>query len=103
MSIEDDRDSIRISVIEVNANSNVCDASTNTYNENSNSDSDKRSDSDNEINKKLDKILELLEKDCKKMSDHIDFIETVYDTVKTPFNFIMNTVSNIVPDRYQLN
>ena len=56
----------------------------------------------NEINTKLDKILELLEKDCKKMTDHIDFIETVYDTVKTPFNFIMSSVSNIVPEKYQL-
>ena len=49
-----------------------------------------------EMDKKLDRILELLEKDCKKMSDHIDFIETIYDTVKTPFNYIMESVSSIV-------
>ena len=58
---------------------------------------------DEEIHKKLDKILELLEKDCKKMTDHIDFVETVYDTIKTPFNYIMDTVSNIVPNIYLSN
>jgi len=31
--------------------------------------------------------------DSKKMSDHIDFIETVYEKVKHPFNYIMNAVS----------
>ena len=48
------------------------------------------------INDKLDKLLTLFESqntDSKKMSDHIDFIETVYEKVKTPFNYIMNAVS----------
>ena len=55
------------------------------------------------MNKKLDKILELMENDCKKMVDHIDFIEKVYDKVKSPFHFIMNrfsglyTIENIQP------
>ena len=46
-----------------------------------------------EIEKKLDRIIDLLEKDCKKMVDHIDFIETVYDNVKMPFYYVMDKVS----------
>ena len=49
-----------------------------------------------EINAKLDKLLQLFETqstDSKKMSQHIDFIETVYENVKSPFNFIMNAVN----------
>ena len=46
---------------------------------------------------KLNKILELLEKDvkpnCNKMSSHIDFVDNVYDTVKSPLGFICNKVS----------
>lgn len=48
---------------------------------------------------KLDKILEKLNveilQDCKKMSSHIDFIEQVYDNVKSPLNFICNSVNNL--------
>jgi len=47
------------------------------------------------IETKLDKILELLEVDCKKMSNHIDFIENVYDKVKSPFNYIMNVANTM--------
>lgn len=49
----------------------------------------------NAINKKLDKILEVLQTDCKKMADHIDFVEKVYDNVKSPFHFIMNKISGL--------
>jgi len=48
------------------------------------------------MNDKLDKLLELFEiqsTDCKKMSEHIDFVKTVYEKVKHPFNYIMTTVS----------
>jgi len=48
------------------------------------------------MNDKLDKLLELFEiqsTDCKKMSDHIDFVETVYEKVKQPFYYIMDAVS----------
>lgn len=48
------------------------------------------------MEKKMDKILELLEKDCKKMSDHIDFVENVYDNVKMPFYYVMNKVNYFV-------
>ena len=46
---------------------------------------------------KLNKILELIENDvapnCNKMSSHIDFIDKVYDTVKSPLNFMCNKVN----------
>ena len=46
---------------------------------------------------KLNKITELLENDvapnCNKMSTHIDFIDKVYDTVKSPLNFMCNKVN----------
>ena len=46
---------------------------------------------------KLNKIIELLENDvapnCNKMSTHIDFIDKVYDTVKSPLNFMCNKVN----------
>jgi hypothetical protein len=48
------------------------------------------------IETKMDKILELLEKDCKKMSDHIDFVENVYDNVKMPFYYVMDKVNYLV-------
>lgn len=51
------------------------------------------------IEQKLDKILELLEKDCKKMTDHIDFIENVYDNVKSPFYYLMDKVNLLSTNR----
>ena len=45
------------------------------------------------LEKKMDKILELLEKDCKKMSNHIDFVENVYENIKMPFNYLMDRIS----------
>lgn len=47
----------------------------------------------NRLESKLDKLLEILEKDCKKMTDHIDFIENVYDNVKSPFYYLMDKVN----------
>jgi uncharacterized protein YaaN involved in tellurite resistance len=51
------------------------------------------------IEYKLDRILELLEKDCKKMTDHIDFIENVYDNVKSPFYYLMDKVNLLSTNR----
>jgi uncharacterized protein YaaN involved in tellurite resistance len=51
------------------------------------------------IEQKIDKILELLEKDCKKMTDHIDFIENVYDNVKSPFYYLMDKVNLLSTNR----
>lgn len=58
--------------------------------------------------KKIDKRLDNIEKDiseiktkinndlvddCKKMSQHIDFIERVYDNVKNPLGYICNKLN----------
>ena len=51
------------------------------------------------MEQKLDKILEILEKDCKKMTDHIDFIENVYDNVKSPFYYLMDKVNLLSNNR----
>jgi len=48
------------------------------------------------MNQKIDNLFELLEKDCKKMTSHIDFVENVYDKIKQPFNFIMDKVEILV-------
>ena len=52
------------------------------------------------IEDKLDKMIEILEtqvtENCKKMSEHIDFIDTVYDNVKHPLGFICNKVGNLM-------
>lgn len=50
------------------------------------------------IESKLDKILHILEsnqKSCDKMSKHIDFVDSVYDAMKSPLNTICNVVSTI--------
>jgi septation ring formation regulator EzrA len=67
--------------------------------------------------KKIDKKLENIEKDiaeiknkinndlvddCKKMSQHIDFIERVYDNVKNPLGYICNKL-NYYTDNTQYN
>ena len=55
----------------------------------------------NRIENKLDKllkdfeILNDLEPQCKKMSEHIDFVESVYDKVKSPMYYIFNKISKI--------
>ena len=48
------------------------------------------------VDAKIDRILELVETDCKKMREHIDFVETVYDKVKSPYNYVMDRVSYLV-------
>lgn len=51
------------------------------------------------VENKLDKIIILLENNLKtseKMSNHIDFIDGVYDSVKSPLNTICNAVSSFV-------
>ena len=51
------------------------------------------------IETKLDSILEFLKTDidtkCSKMSRHIDFIETIYENIKYPLEFICDKVNNI--------
>ena len=55
----------------------------------------------NRIESKLDMLLDKFEilndlkPQCKKMSDHIDFVENVYDKVKSPMYFILDKITQI--------
>ena len=45
------------------------------------------------IEEKVDKILEILSNgDLKKMGEHIDFVEKVYDNVKAPLGYVCNKI-----------
>ena len=58
-----------------------------------------------EINEKLDKIIHklelienrlgIIEESCSEMGNHINFVNNVYSTVRTPLDFILNQVSRI--------
>ena len=51
----------------------------------------------NDLDDKLSDILILLERDvkpnCNKMSNHIDFVDNVYDNVKNPLDFMCTKVN----------
>ena len=50
------------------------------------------------INQQLIDIIVLLnnnKKDCEKMSSHIDFIDSIYDKLKIPIDFVCNRVNMI--------
>tara|TARA_B100001094_G_C18172408_1_gene795899 strand:+ start:1258 stop:1539 length:282 start_codon:yes stop_codon:yes gene_type:complete len=60
----------------------------------------------NTLEMKLDKIIELLTKNtdsCEKMSEHIDFVETVYENVKNPLGFICNKINSMITGTYSLD
>ena len=49
------------------------------------------------LSKKLDIVLEKLHlntEECAKMGNHINFVEGIYDTLKSPLNYICDTVNN---------
>lgn len=46
---------------------------------------------ENKISKLEEKIDKLL-KTCGNMDDHISFVETIYETLKSPINFISNNI-----------
>jgi len=52
-----------------------------------------------EQSKKIDLILNIINNDikdnCSKMSEHIDFIKSVYDRVKSPMYYICDKFNNI--------
>lgn len=58
----------------------------------------------NEIDNKLIKDTESIQKSLNNMDTHICFIENVYDTIKSPFYFILNKISNIdnIPEKQHL-
>ena len=41
----------------------------------------------------LEKKVDEMYKNTKRMEEHIDFVENTYDTVKTPFHYLMDKVS----------
>ena len=55
---------------------------------------------------KLDKILELLDTDisqnCKKMGNHINFVENIYDNVKYPLEYVCNRFNSITGEKDNL-
>jgi len=50
------------------------------------------------MNNKIDTILLLLQEQQRtqrKLEDHIDFVETTYDTLKSPLNFVKDKINAI--------
>lgn len=50
------------------------------------------------IEKKLDKLIDQSgsnNKNCEKMSKHIDFIENIYDNVKNPLGYICEKITTL--------
>jgi hypothetical protein len=41
----------------------------------------------------LERKIDEIHKNTKRMEDHINFVETTYDKVKTPFHYLMDKVS----------
>jgi hypothetical protein len=58
----------------------------------------------NNLDIKLNKILDLLEnnvsKNCEKMENHINFVESVYDNVKHPLQFVCNNFKYLTNNDY---
>ena len=51
------------------------------------------------IDQKLTDLIILMndnKKDCEKMSTHIDFIDSVYDNLKAPIEFVCNRINNTI-------
>ena len=49
------------------------------------------------LSKKLDTVLEKLHmntEECAKMGNHINFVEGIYDSLKSPLNYICDKVNN---------
>jgi len=59
------------------------------------------------IERKIDDIINILrhevQGDCKKMGEHIDFVEKVYDTVKNPLGFLCNKINYFSKDNQDYN
>ena len=52
------------------------------------------------LDEKIDKLTTKIDKDiiseCKKMSSHVDFVESVYDNVKTPLNYAFKQIFSVL-------
>jgi len=58
-------------------------------------------------NDKLDIICQKLDveimDECKKMTSHIDFVEGIYENMKTPLNYICNTINSMSNNKQLCN
>ena len=53
----------------------------------------------NNIDQQLTDLIILIndnKRDCEKMSTHIDFIDSIYEKLKTPIDFVCNTINNTI-------
>lgn len=41
----------------------------------------------------LERKVDEIHKNTKRMEEHIDFVETTYDKVKTPFHYLMDKIN----------
>ena len=61
----------------------------------------------NIIDEKQDHIINLLKNDikpdCNKMGNHINFVETVYETVKHPLSYICKEINYFSGNNNKLN
>lgn len=61
-----------------------------------------------DLDKKIERLTSLIQNhvvaDCNKMSEHINFVETIYDNVKNPLGFLCSKINFYVgnDDRYSL-
>ena len=47
----------------------------------------------------IEKLMNVNSKECIKMGNHIDFIDTIYDNVKHPLGYICNNVKYYMGDK----
>lgn len=50
----------------------------------------------NVIESKIDALSTNVEQDCQQMINHINFIESTYNIVRTPLNYITNKINSFI-------
>lgn len=49
------------------------------------------------LEKKIDSLeINEIKKECNKMGSHIDFIETTYDTLQMPINYVKKSIEKLI-------
>jgi chromosome segregation ATPase len=49
------------------------------------------------LEKKIDSLeINEIKKECNKMGSHIDFIETTYDTLQMPLNYVKKSIEKLI-------
>ena len=57
---------------------------------------DKMEEKIDNLTNKLDQIINLIQnnkENCEKMGNHIDFVESVYENVKNPLDYVCSKIS----------